>query len=158
MATSQPESRPGHCMFTGCICCYHACDFEDIVWCYVNKGDCLCLRHDFCMAVNIEPKRCGMTTDTTKGECCKISCFCCDCGLINPTVLCNGASQCLCFQNVSALPFDDDYLSDCVCAYYCIQCAPRCGCCVAPPHCKALRQTIHPEQPAAQAEPAMVRN
>lgn len=150
--STQPGSRPGHCMMHACICHYVACDFEDFVLLHVGSGDCLCLRSSVCCAIGASHKGCGMTTDASKGECCKIGCFCCDYGLVQPQVLCSSARQTLCLQCVASFPFEKEYVSDCVCGYFCIQCAPRCGCCVAPPPCEALKLIkTTTEQPAPMA-------
>jgi hypothetical protein len=138
-SNANSEDRPGHCMVDAWICCYTACDWEDFVCCCKCSGDCLCLRCGYCLAVGADSLVCGMTTNAKKGECCKIGLGICECGLVNPQVLCMYAEQCMCCQRVGALPFHDDYLPECVCAYYFIQCAPECGCCVKPPHCEALK-------------------
>jgi hypothetical protein len=158
MSTQQvpPEDRPLHCMTEGCICCYHAYDCEDLVCCYIGSGDCLCIRHSECCALGAKPKGCGLTTDETEGEICKIGLYCFDLGLINPQVCFMEACQMCCMQRVAALPFQKDYVPDCVCAFYCIQCAPRCGCCVAPPPCEAIKQ-LKIGMPVS-AQPTMQRN
>jgi len=86
--------------------------------------------------------------------------FCCDCGLVHPTRCCAHAEQCFCVESVASLPFDDDYVPECVCAFYGCVCAPSCGCCSAPPPCKALKTlqkggTLAP--PPIQAEKEMER-
>jgi hypothetical protein len=79
-----------------------------------------------------------MTTDKEAGECCKIGCLCCDCGLISPAALCAGADQCLCAYRVRSCPPNEYYMKDLVCACYWIQCAPTCGCCASQQDCQAL--------------------
>jgi hypothetical protein len=153
---SANEDRPCHCMDNACICCYTACDFEDFVFGYKSSGDCLCLRSACCLAIGADSLGCGLTTDEDKGECCKLSCIIYEYALVDPQVLCSKAEQCLCFQNVASLPFQDDYLSECVCASCFIQCAPECGCCVKPPPCKALRLKKEKEE-APLAASAMTR-
>lgn len=136
--TGNVEDRPCHCMLNACFCVYTACDFEDCKIGCVSAGDCLCCRHNCCLAVGHDSVGCGMTTQ--EDECCKIGCFCCDIGLLCPARLCTHAEQVFCIQQVGALPFDKDYVPDCVCAYCGIICAPECGCCAAPPPCPALNK------------------
>ncbi|VEU34762.1 unnamed protein product [Pseudo-nitzschia multistriata] len=128
----------GRCMYSGLCCAYTACDCKHVEFCYKESCDCLCIRHACCLSVNSKSRGCCMTTDKEKGECCKIACLCCDCGIIKPETLCAGASQCLCCYTVESLPCSDEYVEECVCAYLFIQCCPKCGCCAAPPSCPAL--------------------
>jgi hypothetical protein len=139
MSGNNQEDRPGHCMCNGCICCYDAYDFEDFVFCCAGTCDCICIRQAVCCAIGYESLGFGIVTNEDRGECCKIGLLCCECGLIQPSTLCRGASQFLCCQQVASLPFDDDYVKDCVCGCYGIQCAPNCGCCMAPPVAKAFQ-------------------
>ena len=129
-----------HCMYSGCICCYDACDFEHITCCCMTSQECLCIVSQGCLAVNAEPLGVGMVTDQSNKECCKIGLYCCALGLKTPTVLCSGASQVLCFQEVASLPFDHDYVDQPVCGYCCVQCMPDCGIAKSPPHCPALQK------------------
>lgn len=154
---SADENRPCHCMDHACICCYTACDFEDFICCCKSSGECLCLHCGGCLAIGADSLGCGLTTDKDKNECCKLSCLICEFGLVQPRVLCNQAEQCLCYQRVASLPFQDDYLSECVCAYFFIQCAPECGCCVKPPPCKALQLKKDKGEDAPLAASAMSR-
>ena len=131
--TMAQEERPGHCMCNACICCYDACDFEDFVFCCVGGCDCICIRYAECCAIGHDSLGCGMVTDASRDECCKIALFCCALGIVNPTTFCSSARQCLCFQTVCSLPFHEDYINEPVCACYGIQCCPKCGCCAAPP-------------------------
>lgn len=130
---SEESKRPGHCMCNACICCYDACDFEDFVFFCAGSSDCLCIRQAGCCAIGYNPLGCGLVTNESRGEICKIALFCCECGIVNPSTLCSCAQQCLCCQEVASLPFHKDYVSAPVCAYYGIQCCPVCGCCAAPP-------------------------
>lgn len=130
---SEQESRPGHCMVDGCICCYDACDFEDFVCCCAGSWDFLCLRHAACCAIGYDSLGCGIVTNESRDECCKLGCLCCECGIIQPSSCCSMASQCWCLQSVASLPFHPDYINEVVCGFCYVQCLPQFGCCVAPP-------------------------
>jgi hypothetical protein len=135
---SEQEARPGHCMESGFICCYNACDYEDFVCCAAGTCDCICIRQACCCAIGYDSLGCGLVTNEDRNECCKIGCLCCECGLIEPSTLCRAASQCWCFQSVASLPFHPDYVNDVVCGCCYIQCLPKCGCCAAPPVANAF--------------------
>lgn len=125
-------------MVGGCICCHRGYDCENPMFCSAGTCDCLCIRHASCCAVDAKHRGCGMTTNKEEGGICKIGLFCCDLGLIHPTKICAYASKCLCCYDVGSIPFDEDYVGELVCAYFCIQCAPECGCCAAPPESPAI--------------------
>jgi hypothetical protein len=108
-----------------------ACDTKHIECCYKGSTDCLCLRSACCLSVSSKSRGCCCVGDEKKGECCKIACFCCDCGLIWPTKICAGASQVCCCYSVQSLPCSDQYVEECVCAFCFIQCCPTCGICAA---------------------------
>jgi hypothetical protein len=115
-----------------------------------GQEDCLCFRHNCCIALNTPSRGLGCTTDQTRGEICKVGVICCDMGLIIPTKLCAGAGQCLCCYNVASIPCSKEYVPDCVCTFCCFcQCCPKCGCCVAPPPCPALEKVLRSEPPTA---------
>lgn len=102
----------------------------------IQSQEFLCLKSSCCLAPGAASRGCCLVTE--EDECCKIGCIICDYGLIMPKGCCTGASQCLCVRQVASCPFHEDYIDECVCAVCCISCAPECGCCTAPPHCKAL--------------------
>jgi hypothetical protein len=111
----------------------------------VVKRECLCLTHDCCCAPPpVKPYGCGLITDTSKNdkECCRIGLHCCACGLQSPAYCCAEASKCCCLEGASSLPCGDEYLGECVCACYFLQCAPKCGCCAPPPDCPALDKML----------------
>ena len=127
------EKRPGHCMCDACICCYDACDCQDFVFCCAGSCDFVCIRHAGCCAAGYDCLGCGLVTSASRNEWCKIACFCCELGIVNPLTLCSYAEQCCCCQCVGSLPFHMDYVNAPVCATCGIQCCPKCGCCAAPP-------------------------
>ncbi|KAG7356262.1 hypothetical protein IV203_000948 [Nitzschia inconspicua] len=130
----------GRIMMSGMCCCYDACDFKHIDCCCKEASDCLCIRHSCCLSLTSQSRGCCCTGDSDRGECCKIACICCDCGLIWPTKLCASASQTLCYYSVASFPCSDEYVEECVCAMCFIQCCPNCGICAAPPSCPALEK------------------
>ena len=142
------------CMYSAICCSYGACDFDDVLLGCVAKRECLCLTHDCCLApAPVEPFGVGMITDTATNpnECCRIGLYCCACGLQTPSYLCTEATKCCCLEGASSLPCGDEYLNDFVCAFYCLSCAPNCGCCVPPPPCPALDKMLGKEAPTAEA-------
>jgi hypothetical protein len=126
----------------------HGSDCNNPLFLCKGAGDCLCIRHSCCVAVNSPSKGCGMTTDKDRNECIKIGCFCCDLGLVWPRVLCGCASQVCCCYDVAAFPCDDEFIPGPVCTICCpfLQVCPKCGCCVAPPPCPALDKVLR-DQP-----------
>ena len=125
-------------MFSGCICCYNAVDLQHISLCCEGSNECLCLVSQTCLSVTAEPLGIGMVTDASNKEICKIGLFCCTLGLKIPEVLCSGACQVLCCQDVQSFPFDSDYVGKPVCAYCFVQCLPEFGILKEPPSCPAL--------------------
>ena len=129
-----------HCMFSGFICCYQAVNLEHIVLCCHGSNECLCLVNETCFAINGSHFGIGMVTDKSNKEICKIGLFCCTCGIKMPQVLCAGASQVLCCEQVQSFPFDADFVDKPVCAYLCVQCLPEFGIAKPPPSCPALNR------------------
>jgi len=147
-------------MYCALCCTYSACDFNDCALLCHRSCDCLCLRHSCCLSMGVEPRGVGCTADKDKGECCMLGLYCCDCGIVNPKVLCASYSKCLCLHDAAACPGAPQYLEDCVCSVYFLSCAPTCGCCVAAPECPAIAlvkagESVDPKAPIA--EPKMNR-
>ena len=82
MSSSSSDGKP--CVFGACCCCYDACDFHDIALLCHGGGDCLCIRSSSCCAMDVKPRGVGCVGVPDKGECCKIGCYCCDCGIVTP--------------------------------------------------------------------------
>jgi hypothetical protein len=127
---------PNQFMFSGCICCFNGCDFDNIMLCCKGSRECLCLVNEHCLAANVDPYGIGMVTD--EGEICKIGLFCCTCGLKIPEVLCMGVTQCLCLVEVQSFPFDPAYVAEPVSACVLFQCLPEVGCAKPWPASSAL--------------------
>jgi hypothetical protein len=139
-----------HCMFTGFCCTHEGFDCDKTVLLCTSESEFLCLTSAGCLAPGVPDKGIGMVTEDD--EICKIGCYCCNLGLMPPKTLCRGVSQCLCCYNVTALPFDEDYVSGPVCAVYGLQCAPKCGCCAPHPESAALVRIVKGVQEAAAGE------
>lgn len=131
-----------HCLFSGCICCYQAVNLDKIALCCQANNECLCLVSQGCLAVNAEPFGIGLVTDKGNKEICKIGLYCCTLGIKIPQVLCAGASQCLCCEDVQSFPFHGDFVDKPVLAYLCIQCLPEFGIAKPPPSCPALNRMV----------------
>jgi hypothetical protein len=132
-----------NCMFQAFLCEHVSVNLNDWRFCCATTCECLCIRHTACCLRGAPFKPVQFGTHTTRGEYCRLSFPCCDCAIIPPRLLCGRASQVLCMHNTGALPFDDEYLPAPVCAYYFIACAPRLGCCVAPPRSRALEALVN---------------
>ena len=150
----EQERRPGHCMMDGTICCYTACDYEDFVCGCAGTCDCICIRQAVCCAIGYDSLGCGIVTNESRDECCKIGMLCCECGMIQPSTCCSYASQWWCCQSVASLPFHPDYVNDVVCGMCFLQCYPHRGCCVAPPVAKAFTILKHTQSSASAAAAA----
>ena len=100
-----PELRPCHCMCEACICCYDACDCQSCVCCCAGSCDCICIRQASCCAVGYDCLGCGIVTNASRNECCKIACILCELGIVNPYTLCSCANQFCCCQSVASLPY-----------------------------------------------------
>ena len=107
--------------------------------CYVAASDCLCLREACCLSVNGSSRGCCCVGDPDAGECCKIGCLLCDCGLVWPKTCCAGVCQFLCCYHVMSCPLSKYYMDELACAICFLQCCPTCGCCNEGPDCPALR-------------------
>jgi hypothetical protein len=119
------------CMGSAFICGWQACDMDNITVCCIGKSECLCCVGEHCLAKDEKPLGMGMVT--ADGEICKLGLNCCTCGLKQPQVCCNTFERCLCCSSAESFPMTpDSYVSVPHCAYYCLACAPECGCCVAP--------------------------
>lgn len=134
-----------NCMFEGIICEHVSVNLNDWRCCCTAVCECLCIRHSACCLRGAPFKSVGYLTNTTEGEYCRLTFPCCDCAFIRPRMICGRASQCFCIHNSGAFPpFDNDYLPQPVCAYYCVSCWPKVGICVPPPRSKALEKLLNP--------------
>ena len=103
------------CVAGGCVCCIYGCD-SNLSICYKGQGEMCCLSGEACLAKDERMLGPGMITDLSKGECCKIGCFCCSFGFKMPNSVCNGWSRCLCCFDAYSFPYGENmYLSKCHC-------------------------------------------
>ena len=119
------------CQIQACVCCWDACDLDNITCIAKGKGECLCCVSDHCC----DPKEAllGPGMITGEGEICKLGCICCSYGCKAPVVLCNSYDRCLCCSSAASFPFGENtYVTEPHCAYYCLACLPACGCCKPP--------------------------
>mmetsp|Transcript_23796 Transcript_23796/g.39341 ORF Transcript_23796/g.39341 Transcript_23796/m.39341 type:complete len:202 (-) Transcript_23796:124-729(-) len=155
MTSNTPENKYHHsntCMVHAFICMHAGfdCNCDRFVCLAAAEEDCVCIRRSCCLAPGRVPSRgVGCVTDNREGseEICKLGLFCCDYGFIVPSCsddrpLCSRTVKSCCFYEVCAFPFHRDIVPEPVCAYYGIQCAPRCVCCAPPPRSFALDRLI----------------
>lgn len=79
------------------------------------------------------------------------------CGLKKPTVLCLGVPQFLCLNQVMSFPWDEDYISEPVCACCLFQCAPDVGCAKPFPEGAALLKIQEITKPAQEVMAREIR-
>ena len=101
-------------LFKASICTHCSLDTDDILGGCQGTDEFLCLAHDCCLAVNGTPYGVGMVNES--GDICRIGLYVCTCALKKPTTCCAGAGQFLCLKNASSLPFDNDFVSEPICA------------------------------------------
>ena len=133
------------CMCNAILCSYVG--FTSNFGCRFQE-ECLCFRRRCCLDPDAQPLTCGISTveevhrPNQPDLICTLGCKCYEVSLIYPRT-CYGAGQhALCMKSGAAVPFHEDYLQEPVCAYYCISCAPKCGCAEAPPKCLALEHMM----------------
>eukprot|EP00550_Attheya_septentrionalis_P001405 CAMPEP_0198288744 /NCGR_PEP_ID=MMETSP1449-20131203/7154_1 /TAXON_ID=420275 /ORGANISM="Attheya septentrionalis, Strain CCMP2084" /LENGTH=130 /DNA_ID=CAMNT_0043986951 /DNA_START=196 /DNA_END=588 /DNA_ORIENTATION=- len=105
-----------------------------------GSDECLCIVSEHCLAMGVDSLGCGMVTDESKNEICKIGVPCCTLGLKKPEIVCAGVDQCLCMVGAHSFPYNDKYVGKPVCAVYCLSCAPEVGCCVEAPVSSVLKE------------------
>ena len=113
-------------LFSGCVCCYTSCDFENLKIGCAEAGECLCFKTAYCLAVGAEPFNIAFCKNEDK-ECLSAELFCCKCAVKQPEVLCAAAAQCLCLKEAAAFPFNPDYVKEPVCAVCCLSLLPEVG-------------------------------
>lgn len=119
-------------MYSACICCYSACDFDKILVLCKGGGTCICCEEKCCLAANEEQFPIGVVKED--GFLLKLGLPCCTCGLKVPDMkdLISADYHCLCLKAAAQFPFGDK-VSAPVCAVCFLQCAPEVGCAKPPP-------------------------
>ena len=115
---------------SACICCYSGFNFKEIKMLGSADNECLCFTENCCLNAGEKPFGPGMITD--EDHICRLGLFCMACGLKKPAVLCAQKGHVLCCVQAAAFPTNPDYVPNPVCAAYCLQCTPNCGCCKPP--------------------------
>lgn len=113
----------GEFMFSGCICCHTACDFDKILLLCKGEGTCICIEEKCCIAANEDQFPIGLIKEDKMIIKCGLPC--CTCGLKVPDAanLISSAFQCLCLKTTAQLPFGDKIGSP-VCAICFLQLLP----------------------------------
>ena len=141
------------------ICGYTAIDLDNISCLCKGKSEVCCFVSESCLDINEGSLGCGITTNKDNKECCKIAIPCYSFGVKWPERLCSGASQFLCIKSAQALPFHEDYVNECVCAYGGVQCAPVCSCCGPKgTECPALDRPLTVYKSSAPSRSDMIRD
>jgi len=121
----------------GFICTYSSIDTENIMIGLVESNECLCIKQDCCLSLNMmEGLGVGMVTEDD--EICKIGLYVCRLGLKIPSILCANAAACLCCKAAASFPFDEDYVGSAICAICCVQLYPEVGVMKEAPKSKAI--------------------
>eukprot|EP00441_Pelagodinium_beii_P036369 CAMPEP_0197643576 /NCGR_PEP_ID=MMETSP1338-20131121/16841_1 /TAXON_ID=43686 ORGANISM="Pelagodinium beii, Strain RCC1491" /NCGR_SAMPLE_ID=MMETSP1338 /ASSEMBLY_ACC=CAM_ASM_000754 /LENGTH=135 /DNA_ID=CAMNT_0043216843 /DNA_START=90 /DNA_END=497 /DNA_ORIENTATION=+ len=109
-------------IFDGFICCYDACDFDNILAGCKGKQEMLCCKQQSCCAAGEPSFGIGMLD---KGDMmCNVGLPCCTYGLLVPKVLVAGSGQCLCMKRVASFPFNSEFVPGPVLACCAIRCLP----------------------------------
>jgi len=114
-------------MYSGCICCYTACNFDKIFVLCKGGGTCICCEENCCLAAGEEQFPIGMIKQ--EGMICKLGLPCCTLGLKVPDAkdLLSMSGECLCLKALAQFPFGDK-VGKPVCAVCFLQCMPEVGC------------------------------
>jgi hypothetical protein len=123
-------------------CCWTGFDLSDCKFGVADKGECLCLTSECCLAAGEDSLGCGMVTNEDNKECCKLGLIFVACGLKSPDKLFAGVNYCLCMKSAQSFPFTKGYVEQFTCAYCCLSCAPECGCCAEAKDGKALTYPV----------------
>mmetsp|Transcript_83427 Transcript_83427/g.147404 ORF Transcript_83427/g.147404 Transcript_83427/m.147404 type:complete len:155 (-) Transcript_83427:122-586(-) len=108
-------------IFNGVICCFNACNFDEILPGCKGAGEFLCIQEACCCLANAEKFPIGMIKE--EGAIVKCGLPCCTCGLVKPSVLTKGSSAFLCMRAAASFPFAEEVPGP-VCACCAIRCLP----------------------------------
>lgn len=125
--------------FSGFVCCFNGCDFDNIILCCKGSGECCCIAHQHCCAVGVSPFEIGkITPNITNREFMRVGAYCCSCAIKRPQNVCVGAEQCCCFVQAVSLPFDNEYVKEPILGLFCVQCLPSFEFAKPLPNCSGL--------------------
>jgi hypothetical protein len=125
--------------FSGGICCYNGCDFEDVILCCKGSGECCCLAHQECCAMGVSPFEVGyVSPNVLNQEYFRVGGYCCTCAVKRPQNFCTLAGQVCCCVQAAALPFDKEYVGEPIVGLFCVQCLPEFGFAQPIPKCSGL--------------------
>lgn len=127
-------------MFSGAICCYNACDFEDIKIGCKGEEEFLCCLLSGCLAAGEEKKPVGMLP-VSGAEKIKLGLPCCTAGIKVPSVLIAGSSHCLCMKGAASFPFGGPVPGP-VCGICAFQIMPDMGFMKPPPAGSVAQQVM----------------
>lgn len=125
-------------VFSACLCCYTAIDFEDPVLCKRQKSSGICIDTESCLDPSADSLGVGCIKDESMDEICRLGAYCCACSLKRPQLSCTSVQQTLCVRSVKSLPFNRSYVSEPTCACCFLQCLPNFGCMMESTDCRAL--------------------
>jgi len=120
------------CVFSACICCYNACDMDEILILCKGGGTCICCEEKMCCAASEDQFPIGMIKED--GFVCKLGLPCCTLGLKVPDMkdLISTSGQCLCVKGVAQFPFGDKVAGP-TCAICFLSLVPKVGFMQPPP-------------------------
>jgi hypothetical protein len=101
------DSTKGELMYSGCICCYSAFNFDKIFVLCKQSGTCICVESKGCLAAGEPTFPVGLIQQ--EGFICKLGLPCCTYGLKVPDTndLISSDAVCLCARSVAQFPFGD---------------------------------------------------
>jgi hypothetical protein len=106
-AAGARSGTAGEMMYSGCICCYSAFNFDKIFVLCRQSGTCICVESKGCLAAGEPTFPVGLIQQ--EGFICKLGLPCCTYGLKVPDTndLISSDAVCLCARSVAQFPFGD---------------------------------------------------
>ena len=115
------------CVFSACLCGHCSVDMENLLIGCKAEDECLCIKRGCCCGIDKNASSYPIGLTKKEGNICNLGCFCCECGLKVPQVLCSGFARFLCFKEGCAFPFNE-HNPELVCAVCFLKCMPGFGC------------------------------
>lgn len=106
-AAAASGGNAGELMYSGCICCYSAFNFDKIFVLCKGSSTCICIEQKQCLAAGEPTFPVGLIQE--EGFICKLGLPCCTYGLKMPDTndLISSDAVCLCARSVAQFPFGD---------------------------------------------------